>query len=213
MAGRGNAMDTQVKAHWETVYQQQGISEANWHQDYPQLSLQFVESAGVSIEQPVLDVGGGTSLLVDNLLLKGFEKLALLDISEAAVAQSRRRLGLKADEVEWYVADVRTFIPPYRFALWHDRAVFHFLVDAADRRAYLDVLRATLEPHGHVILATLAPHGPEICSGLPVRRYDATMLEEELGSDFNLIESWPEEHITPTGGVQPFIYSLFTVDN
>jgi SAM-dependent methyltransferase len=206
-------MTKHPKDHWETVYQQNHSAEVSWYQDYPQLSLQFIESAGVTIDQPILDVGGGTSLLVDNLLLKGYERLAVLDISEAAIAQSRLRLGLKADEVEWYVADVRAFAPPHRFALWHDRAVFHFMVDEADRRAYLEVLCSALEPHGHVILATFALHGPETCSGLPVCRYDATMLEEELGSDFNLIESWPEEHVTPSGGVQPFIYSLFTATN
>ncbi len=202
-------MDEREKQHWETVYQRQDSAEASWYQDYPQLSLQFIESAGVTPNESILDVGGGTSLLVDNLLLKGFEKLSVLDISEAAIAQSRQRLGLKADSVEWFVSDVRSFVSPRPFSLWHDRAVFHFLVEESDRHAYLDVLRSTLKPNGHVVLATFAPDGPESCSGLPVRRYDATMLEEELGSDFDLIESWPEEHITPDGGVQPFIYSLF----
>ncbi len=204
-------MDLHGKEHWETFYQQQVSSEANWYQDYPQLSLQFIESAGVAIDQPVLDVGAGTSLLVDNLLLKGFEKLSVLDISETAVKQSRQRLGLKADSVEWHVADVRTFKSPQRFALWHDRAVFHFFVNETDRQAYLEVMKATLQPNGHVVLATFAQHGPEYCNGLPVQRYDATGLEEALGSDFDLIESWPEEHITPNGGVQPFIYALFSM--
>jgi SAM-dependent methyltransferase len=199
------------KEHWEGFYQQQTGSEASWYQDYPQLSLLFIESAGVATDQPILDVGGGTSLLVDNLLLKGYEKLAVLDISEAAIEHSRRRLGLQADHVEWYAADVRRFDSPYRFALWHDRAVFHFLVEEADRQAYLNVLKSTLAPDGHVVLATFAPHGPEDCSGLPVERYDADMLEEVLGDEFNLIESWPEEHITPSGTVQPFIYSLFSL--
>lgn len=202
-------MDEREKQHWETVYQRQDSAEASWYQDYPQLSLQFIESAGVTPNESILDVGGGTSLLVDNLLLKGFEKLSVLDISEAAIAQSRQRLGLKADSVEWFVSDVRSFVSPRPFSLWHDRAVFHFLVEEQDRYAYLDVLRTTLKPSGKVILATFSPDGPDSCSGLPVRRYDATMLEEELGSDFDLIESWPEEHITPDGGVQPFIYSLF----
>lgn len=201
------------KEHWEGFYQQQTGSEASWYQDYPQLSLLFIESAGVTPDQPILDVGGGTSLLVDNLLLKGFERLAVLDISEAAIEHSRRRLGLRADHVEWHVADVRSFEPPYRFALWHDRAVFHFLTEEADRQAYLDVLKNALEPDGHVVLATFAPHGPEACSGLPVERYDADMLEEVLGDEFNLIESWPEEHITPSGSVQPFIYSLFSLQD
>jgi len=206
-------MAMQHREHWESFYQQQTGSEASWYQDYPQLSLLFIESAGVTADQSILDVGGGTSLLVDNLLLKGYEKLTVLDISESAIDHSRKRLGLKADHVEWQVADVRIFEPPRRFALWHDRAVFHFFVDKDDRQAYLTALKAALEPNGHVVLATFAPHGPESCDGLPVRRYDASMLEEELGDDFNLIESWPEEHITPSGGVQPFIYSLFTLRN
>lgn len=206
-------MVMQSKEHWDNAYQQHDSTEASWYQDYPQLSLQFIESAGVTAEQTIIDVGGGTSLLVDNLLLKGFEKLSVLDISDAAIEQSRRRLGLNVDQVEWYVADVRSFIPSHRFDLWHDRAVFHFLIDEADRRAYLDVLCSALAPNGHVILATFAPDGPESCSGLPVRCYDADMLAEELGDNFNLIESWPEEHITPCGGVQPFIYSLFARQN
>lgn len=201
----------QNKEHWEGFYQQQNGSEASWYQDYPQLSLLFIESAGVATDQPILDVGGGTSPLVDNLLLKGYERLAVLDISEAAIAHSRRRLGLRADHVEWHVGDVRCFESPYRFALWHDRAVFHFLTEEADRQAYINVLKNTLEPDGHVVLATFAPHGPEECSGLPVMRYDADMLEEVLGDDFKLVESWPEEHITPSGSVQPFIYSLFSL--
>jgi SAM-dependent methyltransferase len=199
------------KEHWEGYYQKQNGSEACWYQDYPQLSLLFIESAGVTTDQPILDVGGGTSLLVDNLLLKGYEKLSVLDISEAAIAHSRRRLGLRADHVEWHVADVRRFEPPYRFALWHDRAVFHFLTEDADRQAYLDVLKSTLEPDGHVVFGTFALHGPEQCSGLPVMRYDADMLEAVLGDDFKLLESWPEEHITPSGSVQPYIYSLFSL--
>jgi SAM-dependent methyltransferase len=201
----------QNKEHWEGFYQQQTGSEASWYQDYPQLSLLFIESAGVPSDQPILDVGGGTSPLVDNLLLKGYEKLAVLDISEAAIAHSRRRLGLQANQIEWHVGDVRSFKSPYRFALWHDRAVFHFLTEEADRQAYIDVLKSTLEPDGHVVFATFAPHGPDQCTGLPVVRYDADMLEEVLGDDFKLIESWPEEHITPSGSVQPFIYSLFSL--
>jgi SAM-dependent methyltransferase len=199
------------KEHWEGFYQQQTGSESSWYQDYPQLSLLFIESAGVTVDQPILDVGGGTSLLVDNLLLKGYEKLAVLDISESAIAHSRRRLGLRADHVEWHVADVRSFEPPYRFTLWHDRAVFHFLTEEADRQAYLNVLKTALKPDGHVVLATFAPHGPDQCGGLPVMRYDADMLEALLGDEYKLIESWPEEHITPTGEVQPFIYSLFSL--
>lgn len=201
------------KEHWESYYQQQTGSEANWYQDYPQLSLLFIESAGVTPEESILDVGGGTSLLVDNLLLKGFERLSVLDISESAIAHSRKRLGLRADHVEWHVADVRSFVSPHRFALWHDRAVFHFLISEADKQAYIHVLKSSLEPDGHVVLATFAPHGPDQCNGLPVARYDADMLEELLGDDFSLIESWPEEHITPSGSVQPYIYSLFTLQS
>ncbi len=206
-------MAMQYKEHWESYYQQQSGSEANWYQDYPQLSLLFIESAGVKTDDPILDVGAGTSLLVDNLLVKGYEKLAVLDISESAIAHSRKRLGLRADHVAWHVGDVRNFEAPQPFALWHDRAVFHFLVDEADQQAYISTMKGALEPNGHVVLATFALHGPDQCSGLPVKRYDATMLEEVLGDDFSLIESWPEEHITPAGAVQPFVYSLFSLES
>ncbi len=200
----------QAKEHWETVYKKNG-TEVSWYQDYPQLSLQFIESTGVTIDDAILDVGGGTSQLVDNLLVKGFNKLAVLDISEEAIGQARQRLGSNADRVEWFRSDLRCFASPHRFALWHDRAVFHFQVSDADKKAYLGVLRSTLKPGGHVILATFAHDGPDRCSGLPVQRYDATTLEEELGDDYRLIESWPEEHVTPSGAMQPFIYTLFVL--
>jgi len=200
-----------MRDYWDRIYHRLQDGEANWHQDYPELSLQFIESAGVGSSSPILDVGGGTSLLVDNLLLKGYSRLSVLDISPTAIEQSRRRLGLNAGEIEWYAADVLSFIPPHPFALWHDRAVFHFLTDAGERDAYLRAMRGALEPGGQVILSTFAPHGPPSCSGLPVQRYDAAELEEVLGDDFSLVESWPEEHRTPAGESQPFVYTLFAL--
>jgi SAM-dependent methyltransferase len=174
------------------------------------MSLRLIAGTGVSRSAPVIDVGGGASVLVDGLLEAGFTDVTVLDLSGAALASSRARLGARASSVQWTEADVtRADLPPRSFDLWHDRAVFHFLTDRADRLAYLRVLRHALRPGGHVVIATFAEDGPERCSGLPVRRYAPAQLHAELGSDFELLASEREAHVTPAGAVQRFQYSLF----
>ena len=197
------------KDHWEQVYQTKAPDDVSWFQTRPAISLKLIESSGVGKDAGVIDVGGGASVLVDFLLDAGFSKLAVLDLSAAALEHARRRLGKRADSVEWLEADVTTFEPPRRFGLWHDRAVFHFLTDKADRQKYVETLKRTLTSNGHVIIATFAIDGPLKCSGLDVARHDAPSISAELGAGFRLVEQVDETHTTPWGTEQKFSYFRF----
>lgn len=194
------------KQHWEAVYQHKQPNEVSWFQTHPEYSLALIKNAGVMPAQAVIDVGGGASHLVDQLLAAGYQDVSVLDIAAAALTHAKTRLGAQAAQVTWLESDVTAFNPPKQYALWHDRAVFHFLTDAADRARYLEVLNAALQPAGHVIIATFAPDGPEQCSNLPVERYDADKLQAVLGAEFSLLETQSEAHQTPTGKVQHFLY-------
>jgi trans-aconitate methyltransferase len=192
--------------HWNRVYQTKGVQDLSWFQRRPELSLALVDASGVSKDASLIDVGGGASTLVDTLLEEGFTRLAVLDLSGQALAHSRLRLGTRAEAVEWFEADVTSFEPPHRFDLWHDRAVFHFLTAAEDRRAYVATLRQTLKSGGAVVMATFAMDGPPKCSGLDVMRYDEQSMFEELGGEFQLQEVRRETHITPWQSEQRFVY-------
>jgi trans-aconitate methyltransferase len=167
--------------------------------------LELVEILKVPHDAAVVDVGGGASLLVDALHSLGYTNLSVLDVSAAALAEVKDRLGPDAS-VSLLREDLLQWRPAVQFDLWHDRAVFHFLTDATDRASYLEVLRSGLLPGGAVIMATFAPDGPEYCSGLAVARYSADDLTEFLGPDFAVIEQRQEEHHTPTGAIQPFTW-------
>jgi SAM-dependent methyltransferase len=196
------------KAHWEGVYAG-GYEDVSWFQARPDFSLRLIRSTGIAKDAGIIDVGGGASSLVDCLLGEGYSPLAVLDISPSAIGYARKRLGDGAKRVSWFEADVTTFDPPRRFGLWHDRAVFHFLTDEAQRRAYVQTLRRTLTPDGAVIIATFAKDGPTRCSGLPVERYDAQKISAELGPEFSLVEQVREVHRTPPGNEQAFVYFDF----
>ena len=195
--------------HWNEVYRTKGAQNVSWFLTEPALSLELIRASQLPLEGGVLDVGGGASVLVDRLLDAGYTRLGVLDISAAALALARQRLGARAATVEWFEADVTKFQPPHRFALWHDRAVFHFLTDTADRRAYVATLEHTLTPGGAVIIATFASDGPPQCSGRDVARYDETSLAAELGAAFELRESFRETHRTPWNSEQRFLYCRF----
>lgn len=197
------------KQHWEEVYRQKSEDAVSWFQVHPDLSLELIRAAGAGPSDPLIDVGGGASRLVDHLLEAGHTDLTVLDISEAALERAGARLGSRALEVQWLVADVTRWRPERRYRLWHDRAVFHFLTEAAERAVYLANLRAALADGGSALIASFAPDGPERCSGLPVRRYSPESLASELGRGFRLTEHRAEQHITPAGRVQSFQYSVF----
>lgn len=195
--------------HWNHIYQTRAPHELSWFQSRPTVSLRLVEATGVAKDDPILDAGGGASVLVDCLLDAGFTRVAVLDISAAALQYARQRLGERAHRVEWFEADVTEFQPPHPFRLWHDRAVFHFLTDSEDRRKYVQTLERSLLPGGHVIVATFALDGPPKCSGLPVMRYDGAALCAELGPGFRLVQQLGETHVTPWRTEQKFSYFHF----
>lgn len=200
---------TDRKQHWEDVYTNKSPLEVSWYQQEPAVSLRLIAASGLTKDAPLIDVGGGASLLVDRLLALGYTRLAVLDIAGQALAHARSRLGERAGAVAWYEADVTAFAPPHPFALWHDRAVFHFLTEATERRRYVETLRRTLLPDGQVVIAAFAVGGPTRCSGLPIVQYDAQRVCGELGAGFELLEQVDEAHVTPGAKVQAFSFFRF----
>lgn len=195
--------------HWNQVYETKGPLDVSWYQRRPEVSLALIATAGVRKDVGIIDVGGGASVLVDCLLEAGFTRLAVLDLSGTALSHSRARLGVRAADVEWFESDVTTFRSPHPFALWHDRAVFHFLTEADDRQRYVATLRQTLQSGGTAIIATFALDGPLKCSGLDVVRYDEQLILDELGPGFLLQEVRRETHVTPWESEQRFMYFRF----
>lgn len=195
--------------HWNHVYQTNASDDVSWFQIRPATSLKFIEACGVGKSDGIIDVGGGASVLVDFLLDAGYTQLAVLDISAAALDHAKGRLGARADAVDWFAADVTAFVPTRQFGLWHDRAVFHFLTDKADRLQYMETMKRTLTPEGHAVIATFAITGPEKCSGLAVTRYDGPAICAELGAEFQLLEQVNETHVTPWKTEQRFSYFRF----
>ena len=198
-----------AKSHWERVYSSKKPTDVSWYQPHLRLSLELIQRSGITPEDPVIDVGGGASTLVDDLLDLGFHRVTALDISEKAIDVSRRRLGVRADRVRWIAEDVlRAALPAGGYRLWHDRAVFHFLTDAGDRAEYIRQLRSALSPGGFALIATFSPEGPQKCSGLEVCKYSPARLVQELGAGFTIIESASEAHQTPSNVTQAFQYTL-----
>ena len=195
------------KQHWEQVYQTKPAEGVSWFQAHATRSLEIIRSIGGSADSRIIDVGGGASTLVDDLLDQGFRHVSVLDLSASALAVARKRLGPRAGLVDWRVGDIcRARLPEQAFDIWHDRAVFHFLTSAGDRAAYVAQVMRSVKLGGHVIVATFAPDGPEQCSGLPVARYDPDQLHGEFGPAFELLEHASEAHKTPWGSLQHFVY-------
>lgn len=195
------------KEHWEGVYGRKGADEVSWFRPHLERSLRFIEDASVSRDGAIIDVGGGASTLVDDLLARGYSNVSVLDISSAAIDVARARLGARASLVTWLVGDVTTIdLPSNAYDFWHDRAVFHFLRDEEQRRRYVDVVRRSLKPDGHIVVATFGPEGPERCSGLDVVRYTSDGLHAEFGGEFTRVASETEVHTTPWGSEQQFVY-------
>jgi trans-aconitate methyltransferase len=195
------------RQHWNEIYADPASGSLSWFQAKAELSLQFIDAVQLPRDAPIIDVGAGTSSLVDGLLAGGFTDITLLDLSERALETAARRL--EPQSVQTIVGDVTTWRPSRRYALWHDRAVFHFLTDEVQRTAYRDVLAAALAERGHVIVATFAPDGPERCSGLAVQRYGVEALAEQFSDLLRLVSARREKHLTPSGIEQPFVYVHF----
>jgi SAM-dependent methyltransferase len=196
------------RAHWEAIHGQNDPDELSWFEPAPRTSLAMIDELDLRPDVPIVDVGGGTSRLARELVTRGHTDVTVADLSGAALERARNGFT-GADRVTWVVADVRTHDFGRRFALWHDRAVFHFMVGDEDRHGYLATLERSVEPGGHVILATFGPDGPTRCSGLPVTRYGAAELAAELGGVFELRGEREVSHTTPSGADQAFVYASF----
>jgi 2-polyprenyl-3-methyl-5-hydroxy-6-metoxy-1,4-benzoquinol methylase len=205
----GDPMSSESRqAHWDNAYATKGEAGVSWFEEAPTLSLELIRQAGAGPESRIVDIGGGASRLVDALIDEGLGRVTVLDISSAALDAARTRLGAAAGAVEWIAADVTEWTPAQRYDIWHDRAAFHFLTEAEQRKAYVARLRQALQPEGHAIIATFALDGPERCSGLPVMRYDPAGLAEALGPSFRLVDQRRHVHTTPWGSTQAFQFSL-----
>lgn len=202
-----------IQTHWEKIYAQKAPSEVSWYRAHLETSLALIERMAPDRSASIIDVGGGESTLVDDLLGRGYQNLTVLDVSQTAVDVNRKRLGEASDRVRWLIADVTKIeLDPAGFDVWHDRAVFHFLTAANDRLAYVRQVARAVRHGGHVIVSTFGPEGPTKCSGLDVVRYDADSLHGEFGVHFRLLGSSKELHETPFGTIQQFLYCYCRVE-
>ena len=200
------------ESHWNKIWTKYRETEVSWFQEKPLLSLDLIKRHTVDRNVRVLDVGGGSSRLVDYLLTSGFGHIGVLDIAVPALNVAEVRLGDRASSVEWIVSDVTAYEPSQPWDVWHDRAVFHFLVDAGDRQSYVQSLRRSLCPNGIVVIGAFGPEGPKKCSGLDVKRHSPESLCKAFGSEFVLVESQLEIHQTPDGTNQQFVYCVFQLE-
>lgn len=201
-----------TREHWEQVYQHKLHTKASWFQKHATLSIGLIQTIQPATTGAIIDIGGGSSTLVDDLLAHHYTNITVLDISAKALQISKERLADKAGAVTWIESSVLNYDTPVnKYDVWHDRATFHFLTSAKDRQAYVNTVVHAVKPGGHVILATFTKQGPAQCSGLPVIRYDANDLQAALGKHFILLKQMEEIHTTPDGKEQPFIYCLFKV--
>ena len=209
MALADTASDETREAHWTSAYEDKGTTGVSWYQPTPTMSLSLLERLGVNANAGIIDIGGGASTLAAALLDRGFHNLTVLDVSERALELSQEHLGARAGEVTWIHEDLLSWTPSRTYDVWHDRAVFHFLVDPASQHRYLELLLAGLAADGSAVFGTFALDGPSQCSGLPVAHYDAATLGAVLGSSFMVLDERREEHLTPTGAMQPFTWTTF----
>jgi SAM-dependent methyltransferase len=199
-------MGSGLRDHWEAIYTSKCDAELSWHQQQSAASYQLIVEFAKS-GSSVIDIGGGSSLLAGQLVMDGFEPVTVLDISKAALARAQDRITpLLRAEIDWRVGDILSVpeLPPCD--VWHDRAVFHFLVEPDDQARYVALAARTVKQRGILIVGTFASDGPERCSGLPVHRYDSDELAKVFGKNFDLKCTVVEEHVTPSGVRQPFVY-------
>ncbi|MBC8745357.1 SAM-dependent methyltransferase [Paraburkholderia sp. WC7.3g] len=200
----------QSKEHWDHVYRAKSPSAVSWYRPHLDTSLRLIGEVAFNLDASIIDVGGGESTLVDDLLARGYRDLTVLDVSPVALEATRRRLGALGEYVTWVESDITlAHLPEARYDVWHDRAAFHFLTQASQRDAYVSLLTTSLKPGAYAVIATFGPEGPVRCSGLDVRRYDVASLSDEIGAGFELLSSTLEDHETPTHARQQFLYCCF----
>ena len=201
-------MTYDAKEHWENIYQTKNTDEVSWYQEKPETSLNLISETGIEKNAKIIDVGAGASKLADNLLALGFRNITALDVSLNALNESKKKLGDRANNVKWIVSDLREFETNERYDLWHDRAVLHFLTEEEDIKRYIELVRTYLKPKGYVIVSTFSINGPKKCSGLDVKPYSEDSMKT-LFTGFEHIKSFEEEHLTPWGSSQIFIWGVF----
>lgn len=201
---------TDRKQHWEKIYRCKQTNEVSWFQPKPEVSLSLISRFAISKTAKIIDVGGGDSLLVDYLLDLGFKDITVLDISETALEKAKKRLGSKSNQVKWLVSDIAQFKPTETYELWHDRAAFHFLTAEKDINNYVDMIRKCIRPGCLLILGTFSEEGPEKCCGLNIQQYSETSMTNKLKMFFGKNECQKVNHMTPTGGLQNFLFCSFT---
>jgi 2-polyprenyl-3-methyl-5-hydroxy-6-metoxy-1,4-benzoquinol methylase len=196
-----------TRQHWDEIYSSEAPQEVSWFCPHLETSLALIERAASERDAAILDVGGGASMLVDDLLDHGYRNVTVLDISQSALQAAQKRLGERSRLAQWVCADVmKASLPMRAYKVWHDRAVFHFLTQAEQRRDYVSTVTSAVEAAGHVIVSTFGPEGPTRCSGFDVVRYDSDSLQAEFGPRFRLVESVTELHRTPVGTTQQLLY-------
>jgi SAM-dependent methyltransferase len=196
-----------ARQHWDHVYETKAATEVSWYRAHLDTSLALIEQAAKARTSAIIDVGGGESTLVDDLVARGYADLTVLDISSTALDATRSRLGDKAEKLHWICGDAtEVALPEARYDIWHDRSVFHFLTDPAQRAAYVRQVARSVRVGGHVIVGTFGPEGPLKCSGLDVVRYDADALHDQFGTRFELVRHLEEVHRTPMGREQQFVW-------
>ena len=200
-------MKNTTKKHWDAVYKAKDPNQVSWTQEFPKTSLDFIHSFNLSRNANIIDIGGGDSKLVDYLLSEGFENITVLDISSEALEKAKKRLGNKANKVNWVVSDIIKFKPTITYDLWHDRATFHFLTTSTQVKKYLNTARNYVS--GYLTIGTFSTNGPEKCSGLPVKQYNEEKLTEELQNGFHKIRCITEDHTTPFATKQNFLFCSF----
>jgi len=199
----------QRKEHWENVYRTKNTTKVNWYEPVPKTSLRLIEKLKLSAHAKIIEVGSGNSNLSEFLLKKGYLDITLIDISEEALESAKKRLGEQAKKITWLAADVADFKPPAKYALWHDRAVFHFLTEKGDVNNYANTAGNHIVPGGYLIISTFSNNGPDECSGLHVQQYSEMELSKTFEEKFKKIECFSENHITPSGGSQNFLFCVF----
>jgi SAM-dependent methyltransferase len=198
------------REHWEQVYSSKPPERLGWYKPRLQTSLEWITALGLEPDAPIIDIGGGASTLIDDLLDLGYSALTVLDLAAPALELIKARLGERGDAVAWLCGDITDIeLPQDGYALWHDRAVFHFLTESKDRERYLKNLRKALRPGGYLVIGVFAPEAPPRCSGLPVQRYDLDLIQETLGDNFLLQRHRKEMHVTPGGVEQMYLYCGF----
>lgn len=201
--------DFDRKKHWETIYDTKAVNEVSWYQPLPKTSLDFIQGNTVTKDDAIIDIGGGDSFLVDHLLDLGYTNVTVLDISKNAIERAKKRLENKAEKVKWIVNDITHFEPIEKYAIWHDRAVFHFLTNASDIEKYQQITSSAIAENGKMLIGTFSESGPKKCSGIEIKQYSANVLEETFKKDFKAVECFFENHTTPFDTIQNFVFCSF----